>query len=51
MDVHGSIEGAAIGSIGGGLFGALLGLGIGKDKVLKYQQNLKAGKYLGDKWQ
>jgi hypothetical protein len=26
-------------------------LGIGKDKVLKYQQNLKAGKYLGDKWQ
>ncbi len=28
------------------MFGALLGLGIGKDKVLKYQQNLEAGKYL-----
>lgn len=44
--VLGGLEGAAVGSIGGGLFGALLGLGIGKDKVLKYQQNLEAGKYL-----
>jgi hypothetical protein len=44
--VLGSFEGAAVGSVGGGLFGALLGLGIGKDKVLKYQQNLEAGKYL-----
>ena len=44
--VLGGLEGAAVGSVGGGLFGALLGLGIGKDKVLKYQQNLEAGKYL-----
>jgi hypothetical protein len=44
--VLGGLEGAAFGSIGGGVFGALLGLGIGKDKVLKYQQNLEAGKYL-----
>jgi hypothetical protein len=44
--VLGGLEGAAVGSIGGGLFGALLGLGVGKDKVLKYQQNLEAGKYL-----
>ena len=44
--ILGGLEGAAVGSVGGGLFGALLGLGIGKDKVLKYQQNLEAGKYL-----
>ena len=44
--VLGGLEGAAVGSVGGGLFGALLGLGIGKDKVLKYRQNLEAGKYL-----
>lgn len=44
--VIGGLEGAAVGSVGGGLFGALLGLGIGKDKVLKYKQNLEAGKYL-----
>jgi hypothetical protein len=44
--VLGGLEGAAVGSVGGGLFGALLGLGIGKEKVLKYQQNLEAGKYL-----
>lgn len=44
--VLGGLEGAAVGSVGGGLFGALLGLGISKDKVLKYQQNLEAGKYL-----
>jgi hypothetical protein len=44
--VLGVLEGAALGSISGGLFGDLLGLGIGKDKVLKYQQNLEAGKYL-----
>jgi hypothetical protein len=44
--VLGGLEGAAVGSVGGGLLGALLGLGIGKDKVIKYQQNLEAGKYL-----
>jgi hypothetical protein len=44
--VLGGLEGVAVGSIGGGFFGALLGLGIGKDKILKYQQNLEAGKYL-----
>ncbi len=42
----GGVEGAALGAASGGVFGALMGLGIGKNKVLKYQENIKAGKYL-----
>ena len=39
-------EGAALGSVSGGLFGSLLGLGISKESVLKYQEKIKAGKFL-----
>ncbi|WP_027183930.1 general stress protein [Desulfovibrio inopinatus] len=42
----GGVEGAVLGAAGGGLFGALMGLGIGKNKVLKYQESIKAGKYI-----
>jgi hypothetical protein len=42
----GGIEGAALGALGGSIFGGLLGLGVGRDKMLKYQESLKAGKYL-----
>lgn len=42
----GGVEGALFGTAAGGLFGALMGLGIGKDKILKYKENLKAGKFL-----
>ena len=44
--VFGGLEGVAMGSMESGLFGVLLGLKIGKDKVLWYQQNLEAGKCL-----
>ena len=42
----GSIEGAVAGAAVTGMFGWLLALGVGRDKVLKYEEAVKAGKYL-----
>jgi hypothetical protein len=42
----GGIEGAVAGAAGAGLLGWLLGLGISKQHILKYEQYVKAGKYL-----
>ena len=42
----GGVEGALAGAAGGGLLGALLGWGISKEHVLKYEEKLKGGKHL-----
>jgi uncharacterized membrane protein len=42
----GLLEGAAVGAAGGGLVGALMGYGLSKDKALKYDTIVRAGKYL-----
>ena len=40
------IEGAVAGAAFGGLAGALVGLGVSKDKAIRYESQLKAGKFL-----
>ena len=46
----GWIEGLIVGGVGaavaGGLVGALVGLGIPKEKALKYETDIKAGKFM-----
>jgi hypothetical protein len=42
----GGIEGAAAGGATTGLLGALVGWGVSKQHVLKYEQSVNAGKYL-----
>ncbi len=42
----GGIEGALGGAAFGGLTGALVGLGISKDKAIRYESEVKAGKFL-----
>ncbi|MBX0328441.1 hypothetical protein K2Z83_12215 [Oscillochloris sp. ZM17-4] len=42
----GGIEGAAVGAATGGALGALAGWGVSKQHILKYEEQLKAGKYL-----
>jgi hypothetical protein len=42
----GGIEGALVGTAGGGLLGWLAGLGIDQQHILKYEDQLQAGKYL-----
>jgi hypothetical protein len=42
----GGIEGAIAGAAGGGLLGAMVGLGVSKQHVLKYEENIKSGKFL-----
>jgi len=42
----GGIEGAAVGAAASGLLGALTGWGISKQHILKYEEDVKAGKYL-----
>ena len=42
----GSIEGALSGAALGGLAGALVGLGVSKDKAIRYESQIKAGKFL-----
>jgi uncharacterized membrane protein len=42
----GSMEGVAAGAAGGGLLGALVGWGVSKKHILKYEEHLKSGKYL-----
>jgi uncharacterized membrane protein len=44
--VLGGIEGALGGAAMGGLTGALVGLGVSKDKAIRYEADVKAGKYL-----
>jgi hypothetical protein len=42
----GGVEGALAGAAFGGLTGALVGLGISKDKAIRYESQVKAGKFL-----
>jgi hypothetical protein len=42
----GSLEGAVGGAASAGLLGWLMSLGISKQHILKYEQHVKAGKYL-----
>jgi Heat induced stress protein YflT domain len=42
----GGAEGALAGAAFGGLTGALVGLGISKDQAIRYESQLKAGKFL-----
>jgi uncharacterized membrane protein len=42
----GSMEGVVAGAAGGGLLGALVGWGVSKKHVIKYEEHLKSGKYL-----
>jgi hypothetical protein len=44
--ILGGAEGALAGAALGGLTGALIGLGISKDKAIRYESQLKAGKFL-----
>jgi hypothetical protein len=42
----GAVEGGAIGAAGGGVLGSLIGWGVSRNDVLKYEDHLKAGKFL-----
>lgn len=42
----GGIEGAVAGAAATGVLGWLVGLGISKEKILKYEEAVKAGKFL-----
>jgi hypothetical protein len=42
----GGVEGAVAGAALSGVFGWLAGLGISKQHILKYEESVKAGKYL-----
>ena len=42
----GGMEGLAAGAAGGGLLGALVGWGVSKQHIIKYEEHLKSGKYL-----
>jgi hypothetical protein len=42
----GSIEGVMAGAAGGGLLAALVGWGVSKQHVIRYEEHLKGGKYL-----
>ncbi len=42
----GGVEGAAVGAAGGGLLGALVGWGVSKEHILKYEEVVKGGNYL-----
>jgi uncharacterized membrane protein len=42
----GGIEGIVAGAAGGGLLGALMGWGVSKKHILKYEEHIKSGKYL-----
>jgi hypothetical protein len=44
--IAGGVEGAVVGATGGGLLGALIGWGVSRDQVLKYEEHLKGGQYL-----
>jgi len=42
----GGLEGAVLGAAGAGLLGALVGWGVSKKHILKYEESLRGGKYL-----
>jgi uncharacterized membrane protein len=42
----GGVEGAVVGAAGGGLLGALVGWGVSKQHILKYEEKVKSGRYL-----
>ncbi len=42
----GAVGGFSIGSASGGILGALMAAGVGKDGVISYQKHLEVGKYL-----
>jgi hypothetical protein len=42
----GGIEGALTGAVFGGLTGALVGLGVSKERAIRYESQVKAGKFL-----
>jgi hypothetical protein len=42
----GGMESLVAGAAGGGLLGSLVGWGVSKKHILKYEEQLKAGKYL-----
>lgn len=42
----GGVEGAVVGAATTGLLGWLVGLGISREKILKYEQAVRAGKFL-----
>ena len=42
----GGVEGALIAATGGGLLGALIGWGVSRQHILKYEERVKGGKYL-----
>lgn len=42
----GILEGAALGAAGGGILGVLVGWGVSREHVLKYEDHLKADHYL-----
>jgi hypothetical protein len=42
----GGMEGAVFGAAGGGLLGVLVGWGVSKQHILKYEEKVKSGKYL-----
>jgi hypothetical protein len=42
----GGAEGIAAGAAGGGLMGALMGWGVSKKHIIKYENDIKVGKYL-----
>lgn len=44
--IAGGVEGAVVGAAGGGLLGALVGWGVSRDHVLKYEERLRGGQYL-----
>jgi hypothetical protein len=44
--IVGGVEGAVVGAAGGGLLGALVGWGVSRDNVLKYEERLRGGQYL-----
>ncbi|MEJ2151145.1 MAG: 2-oxobutyrate oxidase, partial [Chloroflexota bacterium] len=42
----GGVGGAFVGAAGGGLLGVLVGWGVSKQHILKYEEKVKSGKYL-----
>ena len=44
--VLGGVEGAVVGAAASGMLGWLFSLGISKEHILKYEESVKAGKYL-----
>lgn len=42
----GSMEGVMAGAASGGLLGALVGWGVSKQHIIRYEEHLKGGKYL-----